>query len=62
MEIFIRGKFASSSEFECDSNALISSQIGHELSELREFYKIHPEMEIFYALPSVLQTAVRISH
>jgi hypothetical protein len=58
MGILIRSKFASSSEFKSDSNALIFSLIGRELSELREFYKIHPEMEIFRAAPSVLQTAV----
>jgi hypothetical protein len=59
MENFIRSKFASSSEFKTNSNALIFSLIGRELSELCEFYKIHLEMEIFCAMPLVLQTAVR---
>ena len=47
MGISVRTKFASPSEFKCDSNALIFNPIGHELSELHEFYKMHPEMEIF---------------
>ena len=47
MGIFVRTKFASPLEFECDSNALIVNPIGHELSELHKFYKMHPEMEIF---------------
>ena len=47
MGIFICTKFASPSEFECDSNALIFNPIGPELSELHEFYKMHPEMENF---------------
>ena len=34
MDIFIRAKFASHSEFKCNSNALIFTPIGHELSEL----------------------------
>ena len=58
MHISIRTKIASPSEFKSDSNALIFSLIGHELSELHEFYKMDPEMEIFRAAPSVLQTAV----
>jgi hypothetical protein len=62
MGILIRSKFASSSEFQCDSNALIFCLIGRELSELREFYKIPPEMENFRSAPSVLQTAVKIWH
>ena len=57
--IFVRTKFVSSLKFKCDSNALIFSPIGHELSELREFYKMYPEMEIFCGAPSVLQTAVK---
>ena len=57
--IFIHTKFASSSQFKCDSNALIFSLIRHELSELREFYKMCPEMEIFCGMPSVQQMAVR---
>ena len=61
MHISIRTKIASPSEFKSDSNALIFSLIGHELSELHEFYKMDPEMEIFRAAPSVLQTAVRLS-
>ena len=58
MHISIRTKIASPSEFKSDSNALIFSLIGHELSELHEFYKMDPEMEIFRAVPLVLQTAV----
>src|ERR1700683_4660976 len=58
MHISIRTKIASPSEFKSNSNALIFSLIGHELSELHEFYKMDPEMEIFRAAPSVLQTAV----
>src|ERR1700683_1791434 len=60
MHISIRTKIASPSEFKSDSNALIFSLIGHELSELHEFYKMDPEMEIFRAAPSVLQTAVTV--
>ena len=59
-DIFVRAKFASPSEFECDSNALIFSPIGHELNELHQFYKIYPEMEVVHPVLSVLQTAVRI--
>ena|ERR1700728_742336 len=58
MHIFVCTKFASSSKFECNSNTLIFSLIRHELSELREFYKMCPEMEIFRGTPSVLQTAI----
>jgi len=58
MNIFVHTKVASPSEFKCNSNELIFSPIGHELGELREFYKIFPEMEVFRATPSVLQTAV----
>ena len=47
MGIFVRIKFASPSEFECDSNPLIFNPIGHELSELHKFYKMHPEMKVF---------------
>ena len=47
MGISVRTKFSSPSEFECDSNALIFNPIGHELSELHESYKMHPEMEVF---------------
>ena len=60
--IFVRNKFVSSLQFKCDSNALIFSPIGHELSELREFYKVYPEMEIFCGAPSVLQTAVKLGN
>ena len=35
MDIFVHTKIASPSEFQCDSNALIFSPIGHGLSELR---------------------------
>ena len=58
MHIFVCTKFASSSKFECNSNTLIFSLIRHELSELHEFYKMCPEMEIFRGTPSVLQTAI----
>ena len=58
MHIFVYTKVASSSEFKCKSNALIFSLIGHELSELREIYKMCLEMEIFHGMPLVLQTAV----
>ena len=58
MHISVRSKFASASEFKCDSNALIFSLIGRELSEICEFYQMCPEMEIFRSAPSVLQTAV----
>jgi hypothetical protein len=58
MYIFVHTKVASPSEFKCDSNELIFSLIGHELDELCEFYKMFPEMEVFRAAPSVLQTAV----
>ena len=47
MGIFVHIKFVSPSESKCDSNALIFNPIGHELSELHKFYKMHPEMEIF---------------
>ena len=40
MGIFVRTKFSSSSEFKCDSNALIFSLIRCQLSELHEFYNI----------------------
>ena len=60
MGILLRAKFASPSEFKCDSNALIFSLIGHELSDLREFCEMCPEMEIFHPAPLVLQTAVTI--
>jgi len=36
MGIFVRTKSVSPSEFKCDSNALIFSVIGHELSECYE--------------------------
>jgi hypothetical protein len=39
MDIFVCTKFASSSEFKCDSNVLIFSPIECQLSELHEFYK-----------------------
>ena len=39
MGIFVHTKFASSSEFKCDSNTLIFSLIGCQLSELHDFYK-----------------------
>src|ERR1700677_1801372 len=58
MHISVRSKFALASEFKCDSNALIFSLIGRELSEICEFYQMCPEMEIFRSAPSVLQTAV----
>jgi hypothetical protein len=54
MDIFVRAKFASSSQCKRDSNAPIFSLIGHELHELREFYKRCPEMEIFRGTPSML--------
>src|ERR1700683_1072484 len=54
-------KFASSSRFKYNFNTLIFSLIGRELSELHEFYKMCPEMEIFRGVPSVLQTAVIIN-
>jgi hypothetical protein len=47
--IFVRTKVVSPSKFECDFNTLIFTTIGHELSELRQFYKMYPEMEILYA-------------
>jgi len=58
MDIFVHTKVVSPLEFKCDSNELIFSLIGHELDELHEFYKIFPEMVVFCATPSVLQTAV----
>ena len=39
MYISIRTKFTSSLGFKCNSNALIFSLIGCQLSELHEFYK-----------------------
>jgi hypothetical protein len=59
MCILIGTKFASSSQFECDSDMLIFSLIGHKLSELCGFYKMCLEMEIFHGTPSVLQAAVK---
>ena len=47
MGILFRSKFASPSEFKRDYNAPIVSLIGHELSELREFCEMCPEMENF---------------
>ena len=47
LDIFVCIKFVSPSESECDSNAPIFNPIGHELTELHEFYKMHVEMEIF---------------
>jgi len=47
MGIFVHTKFTPSSEFKRDSNALIFSLIGGQLSELHDFYKMEPEMEIF---------------
>jgi hypothetical protein len=44
MGIYVRAEFASSSEFKCDSNALLFSLIGREPSEPCEFYTIYPEM------------------
>ena len=61
MGILFQTKFASPSEFKRDSNAPIFSLIGHELSELREFCEMCPEMEDFRPAPSVLQTAVTLS-
>ena len=46
MGIFIHTKFALPLEFKFNSNAPTFSLIGLELSELRWFYKIYPEMEI----------------
>ena len=54
MGIFARIKVVLFSEFKCDSNALISGPIGHELGELHQFYKMSLEMEVFHAAPSVL--------
>ena len=55
-------KIGSPSEFKCDSNALIFSPIGRELSELREFYEMYLKMEIFrprrLSAPLVPQIAV----
>ena len=62
MDIFVYTKFVLSSEFKSDSNALIFSLIGRELSELCEFYKLYPKMVIFHATPSVLQMAVSQIH
>ena len=45
--IFIYTKFVLPLPLKCDYNALIFSLIGHESSELREFYKMYPEMDIF---------------
>ena len=59
MDIFVRTKVASPSEFKCNSNELIFSPIRHELGELCEFYKMFPEMEVFHAASLVLQTAVK---
>ena len=56
--ILFRTKFALPSEFKCDSNTLMFSLIGHELSELHEFCEMCPEMEDFRHAPSVLQMAV----
>ena len=47
MGILFRTKYASPLQFKCDSNAPIFSLIGHELSELREFCEMCPEMENF---------------
>ena len=58
MNIFVHTKVVSPLEFRCNSNELIFSPISRELDELCEFYKIFPEMEVFRAVPSVLQTAV----
>jgi hypothetical protein len=58
MDIFVCIKVALPSEFKCDYNEIIFSPIGHELGELRKFYKVFPEMEVFRAAPWVLQTAV----
>ena len=51
MNIFAYTKVGSPPEFKCDSNALIFSPIGRELSELREFYEMYPKMEIFRSRP-----------
>ena len=51
MNIFAYTKVGSPPEFKCDSNALIFSPIGRELSELREFYEMYPKMEIFHSRP-----------
>ena len=58
MDIFIYTKFVLSSEFESNCNALIFGLIERELSELCEFYKLHPKMIIFHAMPLVPQIAV----
>ena len=47
MDISAHTKIGSPSEFKCNSNALIFSPIGRELSELREFYEMYPKMENF---------------
>ena len=61
MDIFVHTRFASFSEFKSDSNALIFSLIGRELSELCEFYKMYPEMEIFHAAPLVLHCKHKVN-
>jgi len=60
MNISTQGKCASLLGFKCDHNVLIFRAIGHELSEVHEFYYMLPENGNFRLMPSVLQIAVTI--
>jgi len=58
MNIFARTKCASPSEFICDHNAPVFEAIGHELSEVHEFYNMLPKNGNFQLMPSVPPIAV----
>src|ERR1700691_3593347 len=47
MGIFVHTNFVSSSEFKCNPNMPIFSPIGLEMSELHQFYKMYPKIEIY---------------
>ena len=48
MNIFTHTKVEFPSEFKCDSNVLIFSQIRPESSELHEFYEMYLKIDIFH--------------
>jgi hypothetical protein len=58
MNIFTQNKCTLPLEFICDHNALVFEAIGHELSEVRDFYNMLPENGNFWLAPSVPQIAV----
>ena len=58
MHIFTQAKCRSHLIFKCDHNMVISKVIGHEMSELCEFYNMSPQNGKFWLTLLVLQIAV----